>query len=122
MEGRALDFHSSIPLSTPLHAACFQGHLEVVRLLVSQPGIELNTLDIDGHTPLMVAVEGGHETTVRLLLEKGADPKVKNSKGRMASDIAREQIGKREKLLKMITDAKTATEPDAAANDRGGRR
>ena len=32
--------------STPLHAACYQGNYPVVELLLRQPAIELDTIDI----------------------------------------------------------------------------
>ncbi|KAG8349560.1 hypothetical protein FVEN_g12258 [Fusarium venenatum] len=37
-------------------------------MLLAQPGIELNTKDVNGHTPLTVAVKKGFESTVNLLL------------------------------------------------------
>jgi len=96
--------------SMPLHAACYQGNYSVAQLLLRQPGIELNTIDIDGRTPLMWAVERGHEGIIDLLLEKGADPKIKNAEAKTATETAREQIRKREKILEMISTAKTSTE------------
>ena len=88
--------------STPLHAACYQGNYPVVELLLRQPGIELDTLDIDDRTPLMWAVERGYESIIGMLLEKGADPKIRNAAGKTAAKIAREQIRRRERILQMI--------------------
>ena len=96
--------------SMPLHAACYQGNHPVVQLLLRQSGIELDPVDIDGRTPLMWAVERGHEGIIGLLLEKGADPKIKNAEAKTAAEIAREQIRKREKILEMISTARTGTE------------
>jgi uncharacterized protein len=93
--------------SMPLHAACYQGNYSVAQLLLRQPAIELDAIDIDGRTPLMWAVERGHEGIIGLLLEKGADPKIKNAEGKTALEIAREQIRKREKILEMISMAST---------------
>jgi ankyrin repeat protein len=74
--------------STPLHIACYQGYFAVVQLLVSQPGVELNTIDIDGYTPLMLAVCKGNKEIVGLLLAKGANPNVaKQRRGGVVSMI-----------------------------------
>ncbi len=96
--------------SMPLHAACYQGNYAVVQLLLKQPGIELDTLDIDGRTPLMWAVERGHESIIGLLLENGADPAIKNAEAKTAAEIAREQIRKKERILQMIASTRTRTE------------
>jgi len=47
--------------ATALHYAVDQGHLEIVRLLISTPNIELDEADEDGNTPLMVALIKGHK-------------------------------------------------------------
>lgn len=54
---------------TPLQiAVCFRND-EIVKMLLAQPGIKLNTRDFNGHTPLTLAVKKGFESTVALLLE-----------------------------------------------------
>ena len=102
--------------SMPLHTACYQGNYPVVQLLLGQPGIEFDTIDIDGRTPLMWAVERGHERIIAALLEKGADPKIKNAEAKTAVEIAHEQIRKREKILEMISPARTGNEQGSAPN------
>ena len=62
--------------NTPLHVACYQGYLADVQLLVNQPVVELNLIDIDGYTPLMMAVCKGNKEIVGLLLAKGANPNI----------------------------------------------
>ncbi|XP_067661962.1 ankyrin repeat domain-containing protein 50-like [Haliotis asinina] len=56
-----------------LHSACLGGDVEVVKYVLSQ-----NTLDIDsreqcGRTAVMLAAENGHKDVVELLVDKGAD-------------------------------------------------
>jgi hypothetical protein len=74
--------------NTPLHVACYQGYLADVQLLVNQPGVELNSIDIDGYTPLMLAVSKGNKEIVGLLLAKGANPNIaKQRRGGVVSGI-----------------------------------
>ncbi|KAF5611242.1 ankyrin repeat-containing protein, partial [Fusarium sp. NRRL 25303] len=49
-------------------AVCFRRD-EIVKLLLAQPEIELNTRDMNGHTPLTLALKKGFESTVNLLLD-----------------------------------------------------
>ena len=39
----------------PLHIACMHGNLEIIRLVSSQPGLDINLQDLDGNTPLHIA-------------------------------------------------------------------
>jgi len=51
---------------TPLHYACFCGHLEVAKLLVSK-GADAHRASRDGKTPLQSAQEEGHTSLVTAL-------------------------------------------------------
>ena len=57
-------------------AAEFGKNHEINRLLDENPRL-INAKDESGWTPLMHAVSGGKETTVKLLLDRGADPRIK---------------------------------------------
>jgi ankyrin repeat protein len=59
----------------------------VVKLLLNQPGIELDTICIDNDTPLMLAAKKGAPEIVALLLAAGADPNVKNKNGETAISL-----------------------------------
>ena len=51
---------------TPLHLACQEGHLEVVRILMSY-GADSNLLDNDGKTAWDLAAEHGHAPILEYL-------------------------------------------------------
>ena len=54
-----------------LHAACSTGAVESVELLLRK-NVDPNRCDSAGYTPLMRALQGGHEEVVSLLLKRGA--------------------------------------------------
>jgi ankyrin repeat protein len=56
---------------TPLQAASYKGHVDVVRVLLDH-GANVNTMD-KKNTPLSSACRGGHLEIMGLLLEHGAD-------------------------------------------------
>lgn len=74
------DFHRG---RKGLHLAAKFGLDPVVRLLLNR-GHNVNLLDADVSTPLIHASHGNHLTTVKLLLENGADVAAKNRHGRSA--------------------------------------
>jgi len=89
---------------TPLHVLCFgtgsrdwkkedRDHIDrivsIVDLLVKE-GADLDAKDKNGWTPLFRAATMGRRDVVRKLLALGADPKIKDHKGRIAADLARQ--------------------------------
>lgn len=46
--------------STALHAAVWNENVELVRYLLDQPDIRVDERNVDGHTPLMIAMEKGN--------------------------------------------------------------
>lgn len=76
---------------TALHWAAWSGMPQSTILLVSQGGLDLNAQEKAGYTPLMLAALRGNAAAVRLLLELGADPALKNAEGKTALDIATEK-------------------------------
>ncbi|MEX0940883.1 MAG: ankyrin repeat domain-containing protein [Candidatus Babeliales bacterium] len=58
---------------TPLHWASFNGHTEVVKLLLAN-GADIDIKDNNGHTPLHLALKKGHVEILQLL-EKAAEEK-----------------------------------------------
>lgn len=73
---------------TPLHWAAANGHAEVVRHLLERHAY-IDAESPNQTTPLMMAARQLHPTTVRLLIDEGADPTVRNQSGLTAAEYAR---------------------------------
>lgn len=74
----------------PLHYAATnadEASLSVVRLLLEHHAY-IDAESPNGTTPLMMAAHYGHPSVVKLLLEEGADPLLKNQQGLSAIDFA----------------------------------
>jgi hypothetical protein len=72
---------------TPLHYASSKGQLEIAQYLIANGAI-IDSLSPSNTTPLMMAVLGGNELLIKLLLDKGADLKLRNDQRLTAIDIA----------------------------------
>lgn len=70
-----------------LHYAATNGHLAVMALLLEHFAY-IDAASPNGTTPLMMAASYGTEPAVKLLLEAGADPLLKNDRGLSAIDFA----------------------------------
>ena len=71
----------------PLHYAATKGHLAVMDLLLENHAY-IDAASPNGSTPLMMASLYGTASAVKLLLEAGADPLLKNEQGLTAIDFA----------------------------------
>ena len=77
---------------TPAHPAAERGHVEYIARVV-QLDVDLNRVNTNGWTALLEAVvfgDGGEgqQEIVRLLLENGADPGIRDAEGRTALENA----------------------------------
>ena len=72
---------------TALHYASTRGHLDIIRLLLDNHAY-IDAESPNGTTPLMMAAFYGTPSAVKLLLESGADPLLKNVQGLTAIDFA----------------------------------
>jgi ankyrin repeat protein len=73
-KGKGLDVNSRHGIGlypTPLHTAAEHCRVANGRLLLAR-GAKIDEVDVLGHTPLLIAVEGGDVRFVRLLLKQGA--------------------------------------------------
>lgn len=66
---------------TPLHHACYNGHLDITELLV-KAGAAVNAPAIGNATPLMRAIEACRLDMVYFLITAGADVQATNSNGK----------------------------------------
>lgn len=89
---------------TALHTACLQSESsaadEIITVLIDS-GADINAVTHFGVTPLMNAVEADNGGAVKILLERGADPRIKNIKGKTAKDLAVSGKKKAE-IIKML--------------------
>ncbi|HEY6943560.1 MAG TPA: ankyrin repeat domain-containing protein [Candidatus Acidoferrum sp.] len=76
-------------LNEPLASAAQEGDLPRVRFLLRIGGSP-NAVGVDNmYTALTGAAEAGHSEIVRLLLQKGADPFLKDGEGQSAMDCVK---------------------------------
>jgi hypothetical protein len=83
----AKDADVNKPGWAPLHYAATHGHLAVMTLLLDNDAY-IDAASPNGTTPLMMAARYGTPSAVKLLLEAGADPMLKNQQGMSAIDFA----------------------------------
>jgi hypothetical protein len=77
---------------TPLMDACMEGRLGAARVLVPHVGVEgLQEQDKEGWTALHFASRSGHAEVMRFLLVSGANPRIRDTKGRTAAALAEEE-------------------------------
>jgi hypothetical protein len=72
---------------TALHYAATNGYVEIIRILLEQHAY-IDAESPNGTTPLMMAAHYGSPSAVKVLLEAGADPTIKNQLGLTAIDFA----------------------------------
>ena len=75
------------PNWTPLHYASSKGHTAMMRLLIENDAY-VDAESPNGTTPLMMAAYYASPNAVKLMLEEGADPLLKNQDGQTALDMA----------------------------------
>ena len=92
----------------PLHYAATGGHLAIMTLLLDQNAY-IDAESPNGTTPLMMAAHYGTPEAVKLLLQAGADPSLKNQLGLTAIDFANR--ASREDSAGLIAASLKSTKP-----------
>jgi ankyrin repeat protein len=86
-----------------LHYAAAGPEPKLVQLLLER-GAEVDAPSPNGTTPLMMAAQYGSETSVDLLLQRGADPDRRNERQLRAVDFAK--LSGREPLVRRLEQAR----------------
>lgn len=104
----ARDAHVNKPGWAPLHYAATGGHVEIIAMLLEEHAF-IDAESPNKSTPLMMAAMYGSPAAVRLLLQEGADPTMRNELGMSAVDFA--QRGNRKDSAELIAAAIRSRQP-----------
>jgi TPR repeat protein len=75
---------------TALHFAVLSGHSKMVEKLVAQKGINLNSVDSGGNTPLALAIQQNNPELAKYLAGSKCNLKAVNNKGKSILDLAKD--------------------------------
>ncbi|WP_424529852.1 ankyrin repeat domain-containing protein [Sphaerisporangium viridialbum] len=80
--------------AVPLHKAVYNGHVEITRMLVERPGIDLGFQGAtNGYSPLHDSLWHGYADCARVLVEAGAPLDLVGHDGKTPRDLAEEVLG-----------------------------
>lgn len=103
MSSIVIDRASYDGTNSPLRVAAERGQLEILRLLLAAPGIDVNAGDaFAGATALCLAAWRGHEDCAVALLQAGADPNLWDGWERLPPAGFAMRIGNEGLVLKLI--------------------
>ncbi len=89
--------------AVPLHKAAYNGHADIMRHLIEQPGVDLNFQGAtNGYTPLHDAIWHGYEECSEILVNAGTRLDLKGHDGKTPLAIATEVFGPDHKIVRLI--------------------
>ena len=86
-----------------LFRATREGNTDMVRSLLSAPGVDVNATDEKGSTPLIEAARYGHDNICRMLIAAGANLKAKDRDGKTALQLAIQ--GNHDEVVRVLKQA-----------------
>ncbi|EDQ88308.1 uncharacterized protein MONBRDRAFT_26336 [Monosiga brevicollis MX1] len=95
---------------TPLHRACYYGHVKVVEILLKH-GVYVEAKDNDSQTPLHYACTYGHDKVVEMLLKHGVYVEAKNNRGKTPLQLACATSSASRKVVQQLL--RHGADPDA---------
>ena len=89
--------------AVPLHKSVYNGHAEITKMLVEQPGIDLNFQGAtNGYTPLHDAIWHGYSECSEILINAKTRLDLKGHDGKTPLDLATEVFGSEHAIAKLI--------------------
>mmetsp|Transcript_79759 Transcript_79759/g.222005 ORF Transcript_79759/g.222005 Transcript_79759/m.222005 type:complete len:117 (+) Transcript_79759:32-382(+) len=82
---------STMIIDRELINASRDGDIELLEKLLTVPYVNVNCSDIDGWTPLLLAIKYGHAKIVTLLIQAGADVNKLTKTGKSSIALAKDQ-------------------------------
>ena len=79
---------TNITGDTPLYQACYNEQSEVVKELLKNENVPINSINDEGHTPLVIACIRENTLIANILLEANADPNIALLDGNTALHFA----------------------------------
>jgi len=111
---------------TPLHIASSHGHLQCVKFLLRQPGVDIHARDRWRTSPLSEAVQHGHDQVVQCLLRHGAGWCEDGVGDLLCSAVVKNDVEELQRLVLLgvdvnapNSDGSTALHVAAAVGSRG---
>ena len=91
-----------------LHKAAYNGHVDIIRILCAQPGVNLDALGpSNGYTPLHDALWLGYEECSEVFIRAGAKLDIEGHDGKTPLDLAVQSFGKGHALVSLIKSKMT---------------
>lgn len=99
------DIKKNVKRTTMLHKIVQEGNIEDIKKVISR-GTPIDIQNPNGHTALHLAASLSRYDVVKLLIEKGANPNIKDNKGDRPIDLVA-KIPPNDKIINFLNNAAT---------------